>query len=551
MKGGPRDRAGSCALAIAIAAAASIAAAACESRSPDYDPLAAAVSAGKPVNREAPVPPACYTKTAGTSNPCWTCHTSGHGTNSRVDWALQEEYAFSETALTNHWQNLFVDRTAAIAAQSDDEILGYVRGDNYTPLRRALERRPAYSGYVPDLDLARGVDEEGYARDGSGWRAVRFKPFPGAFWPTNGSTGDVFIRLPKVFQTDAEGNPSRAVYSANLAVLEAAIAADPAARDNALGREVEAFDERLFGVDLDGDGAVSASALRIERLPPQYAGGARGVPARRYAYPKGVELFHSVRYLDPDSPALMAARMKELRYARKVIDFDTWATLRAYEKEADEKEEGRLPVFAGSPTSGLRNDFGWQLQGFIEDREGRLRLQTEEEHLFCMGCHSAIGVTVDSTFSLARKVPGREGWRYQDLRGIPDVPQVGHREPETLTYFKRVGGGDEIRANTEILARFFPGGTLDETEVRRAAPGGDRDLAYLVAPSRERALLLDKAYRALVLTQRFDLGRDALPAPAENVHRLIENGSTDLAKTKKVYHDGRLQLAWGARPAPR
>ena len=32
---------------------------------------------------------------------------------------------------------------------------------------------------------------------GSDWRTVRYQPFPGAFWPTNGSTGDVFIRLPK------------------------------------------------------------------------------------------------------------------------------------------------------------------------------------------------------------------------------------------------------------------------------------------------------------------------------------------------------------------
>ena len=77
---------------------------------------------------------------------------------------------------------------------------------------------------------------------------------------------------------------------------------------------------------------------------------------------------------------------------------------------------------------------------------------------------------------------GAAGWRHQDLRGLQDHPQAGHAEPEVLTYFRRVGGGDELRANTEILARFFPGGKLDEIEVRRAAPGGDRDLAWLLAP---------------------------------------------------------------------
>lgn len=136
-------------------------------------------------------------------------------------------------------------------------------------------------------------------------------------------------------------------------------------------------------------------------------------------------------------------------------------------------------------------DRGWQLQGFIEDAEGRLRLQSDEEHRVCMGCHDGIGVTVDQTFSFPRTLPGAEGWRYQDLRGIPDAPQVGHRDGEILTYFRRVGAGDELRANTELFARYFPGGRLDEAAVLRAA-----DLAELLTPSRARAraLALDTAY---------------------------------------------------------
>lgn len=193
---------------------------------------------------------------------------------------------------------------------------------------------------------------------------------------------------------------------------------------------------------------------------------------------------------------------------------------------------------------GLRNDFGWQLQGFIEDAQGRLRLQTEEEHRFCIGCHSAIGVTVDQTFAFARKVPGAEGWRHQDLRGIRDVPQVGHAEPEILTYFRRVAGGDEFRANEEILHRFFPSGTLDELAVRRAAAGGDQDITFLVAPSHQRALQLNKAYIALVREQAFAQGRDTLLAPPRNVHDKIDNGSTDLGKTGRVYDDGQLWLDW-------
>jgi hypothetical protein len=515
----------------------------------DYDPLAAArASVGKTENFEAAVPAMCYTKTGGASNPCWVCHTRGLGLNHLTDWDLQLEYAFSDVALTNHWTNLFRDRAAFIAETSDQEILDHVRQDNYEPLRVAMrgQEREKYPGFVPDLDLARGFDEEGFARDDTGWRTVRYHPLAGSFWPTNGSTDDVFIRLPGPFRTGADGKPSRPVYRLNLALVEAAIASDPSTGEGAaVDREVEPVDERLIQFDLDGDGRIADGATRVRRLPPRHAGGAAAVALVRHLYPRGTEFLHSVRYLDPDAPGMVARRMKELRYMRKVELHRGWGLLRAYEREAEEKDEGQLPTYRGSPTAGLLNAFGWQLQGFIEDREGRLRLQTEEEHRFCMGCHAALGVTADQTFSLARKLPGAAGWAYQDLRGLRDRPQVGHDEPEVLTYFRRVQGGDEIRANAELLARFFPGGVLDEAEVRRAAVGGDRDLAWLLSPSRARALALDKAYLAVVREQSFTAGRDPVLAPARNVHRAIEgNGSTELGASKHVFRDGRLHLRW-------
>lgn len=515
-----------------------------------YDPLATAVaSIGRVQNFEAAVPPMCYTATGGQSNPCWVCHAQPAGWNHLGDWELQKEYSFSDVALRNHWRNLFVDRRAFIASVSDDEILAWVRQDNYSPLRQALAGRDEYPGYVPDLDFEAGFDEAGFARDGSGWRALRYHPFLGSFWPTNGSTDDVFIRLPETFRRDGDNQPSLAIHRLNLAILEAAVAGQMAATYSAadasvLDREVEPVDERLIGFDLDGDGQITANVSRIKRLPATYAGGAADHPVRAGLFPRGVEFLHSVRYLDPDEPTLLATRMKELRYSRKAQEPDGWAILRAYEREADDKDEGRLPVYRGSPMGGLLSDFGWQLQGFIEDEEGRLRLQTEEEHRFCMGCHSAVGVTVDHTFSFARKVPGRDGWRYHDLRGLKDRPQYGHDRPEILTYFERVGGADEIRANDEMLARFFPGGVVDEAAVRRAAVGGDRDLAWLLAPSRERALALNKAYLAIVREQSFTRGRDAVLEPAERVHERIENGSTDLEKTGKVFNDGHLHLVW-------
>lgn len=514
---------------------------------PLFDPLAQALASGSVVaNREAPIPSMCYTKTEGVSNPCWTCHTGGVGFNVMDDESLQAEYAFSDVGLLNQWSNLFVDRSAQMAAISDAQVLKYIREDNYAPLRESLLRRPGgYKGWVPDLDLSRGFDAEGFARDGSAWRAVRYKPFLGTFWPTNGSTDDVFIRLPEAFRQDKDGKPSREVYRLNLAILEAAMTLDPRVLDvRQARRQVEPVDERAGGVDVNGDGVLSRGVEEVRGLPTHYVGGAAKVPVRRDFYPRGVEFLHTVRYVDPDAPTLLSARIKEVRYSRKDEEYAGDQVMAFYAEEQEKKMRNRLPAFPGTPELGLINEFGWRLQGFIEDAKGRLRLQTLEEHAFCMGCHTNLGVTVDQTFGFPRKVPGREGWRHQDLRGIPDVPQAGHTRPEVLTYFERVKGGDEFRANDEVLARFFPKGTLDETSVRRAAPGGDKDLAWLLTPSRERALALGRAYMVLVREQGFAKGRDTLLAPPKNVLPRVENGSTGLEDAGLIFEDGRLHLTW-------
>jgi hypothetical protein len=506
------------------------------------DPLAYARAHTAVANREAGVPPPCYTATAGESNPCWVCHTTSIGPNLRDDVDLQREYAFSDVAKENHWTNLFADRRAAIAAISDAEILAWVRTDNYAPLRAALAGRADWDGFRIDLDLAAGFDAAGFARDGSGWRAVRYQPFPGMFWPGSGSTDDVYVRLPAAFRVDATGAPSLAVYRANLAVLEAAVAGvvDDTLR---IDRAVEMIDERLLGADVDGNGWLGI-AERITALPPRYAGGAAGVPVVALMLPAGTELLHTVRYLDPDRPDLVAARLKELRWMKKVEDTDAWSTMRAYEREHDEKDEGRTPRYRGDVERGLVSAFGWQLQGFVEDARGALRLQTEEEHRFCMGCHGGIGVTVDSTFSLARKVPGADGWRPQDLRGLRDRPQIGHPDGELLTYLRRVGSVDETRSNDEARAKLAPGGVVDAALVRRAAPGGDLDLLDLLAPSRARALALDKAYLAVVREQSFTRGRDAMLAPATRVQLRIDAVETGLPAAGRFHADGRLHLRW-------
>ena len=506
-----------------------------------YDPYTTADAEKLIGNVDAGVPPQCYTSTGSSSNPCWTCHTSRNGRNQTDDWELQRRYAFSEQGLSNHWTNLFADRRAGIAAIGDAETLAWIRQDNYAGLRPALLARKDFQGWVPDLDYAQGFDAEGFARDGSDWRAFRYKPFPGTFWPTNGSTDDVLVRLPAPFRSDAAGQPSRAVYKANLAILEAAMAVPDTVPDAKLKRVIEPVDETAAGQDLDGDGKIGGTAIRIRGLPRHYAGAAASVPVLRYDYPEGTEFLHSVRYLDPDAPDRMSARFKELRYAVKAFQLNEETRQWRYREEAQEQAIGGRPHYSGTSFSGQTNAFGWRLQGYIEDAAGRLRLQSREEQLYCMGCHTGIGVTVDQSFALPRKVPGAAGWGPQSLAGIRDVPQAGSTEPEILRYFRRVGAGDEFRANTEILERFFPGGKLDAAKVRRA-----RDLRDLILPSRARALALDKAYMLIVREQSYVHGRDAVLAPAQNVHRQLDNTDTALKASDCLYKDGRLWLDWDA-----
>lgn len=494
-------------------------------------------------NREAPIPLACYTNTGGESNPCWACHTESTYPNLLSDAHQQETYAFSDYGRTNRWANAFADRRDAIAAIDDAAALAWVRHDNYSPARAILEGQVTEWAYPFDLDFHRGFDDEGFARDGSLWRAFRYKPFVGTFWPTNGSTDDVLVRLPAALR-EQDGRLSLAVYKANLALLEASLASDPHLPDADVRWPTEPLDEPALGVDLDGDGTLRAGTTSLRGLPSHYLGDANDHPLERGTYPLGTEFLHSVRYLDPDAPGMMALRMKELRYLRKEAEHSRERYFALYEQEAEDKDAGVLPRYGGSAETGLLDTLGWRAQGYIEDAEGRLRLQTYEEHHACMGCHFGIGVTADGTFSLPRKLPGAAGWGHQRIDDLPDVPQLGHAEPEVLTYLRRVQGGDELRANTELLERFFPSGVLDEDEVRRAAPGGDRRLPDLVMPSRARALALDKAYMVLVREQRFELGRDVMLAPPRHVHAHIEDDSTHLAEAGRVHRDGTLRLDW-------
>lgn len=479
-------------------------------------------------NREAIIPPMCYTRKDGRHNPCYVCHQDSIPTreNTMNDGELQRAYSFSDLGMNNRWHNLFKQRRHDISTISDRAIIAWVNQDNYSELTPRLHAE-AFQGWIPDLQNlhlgAQAFEASGFAKDGSHWVAFNYKPFPSTFWPTNGATDDVMIRLPAKYRNDNDGHYSQDIYRANLAILEANIKGID--RIGSLP-----IDERRVGADLNGDDRLS----RIEAITrtDRYVGAAEAHFINTFLYPKGTEFMHSVRYLSLDDEGLVvpSTRMKEVRYLKKWKSYPKATIARIYQEEAFDKDAGNLPGYTRLGDYGLDNDAGWSVQSFIENSHGRLRTATYEENLFCMGCHGSIGSTIDKTFSFARKMDGTAGWGYINLKGMPDVPTQGEQQGEFLTYFQRAGGGDEFRSNPEMLARWFH---KDGTVNKDAVIG--KDVYQLITPSAERALQLNKAYRQIVKEQSYIYGRDARWHPPSNVHQFVNNEQAATLEDAFIY----------------
>ncbi len=477
-------------------------------------------------NLEAPIPPQCYTRTEGKFNPCFTCHQTypdRSRPNDMDDGFLQGDYDFSDIGVSNHWLNLFVDRTEQIAQINDEQILSYIDQDNYAGLYSDWQQNDTapYESMGPkDYGLANAAfDAQGFALDGSGWVAFNYKPFASTFWPTNGSTDDVLIRLPEIFRKDQGGAFNREVYRINLAILEMNIQRTP---ETSLQ-----VDEQVVGIDLDGNGSIGL-ATKIQ-AQTNYVGQAINEDVVDMLYPLGTEFLHSVRYIgvNDQGDISVAKRMKELRYMQKTRFMTASQLNSAYDNERGEKIEGNPPTYTDYGDKGLYNGFGWNVLGYIEDSSGKLRKQTKEELYYCMGCHSSIGATIDQTFAFARKVSGEAGWKYIDLKGMKDAPEFGKDEGEFLTYLERVGGGDEFRHNHEMLERWFDEEGNPKTDVIK-----QQDVYSLITPSRERAIALNKSYFTIVQNQSFIFGRDANITPVKNVYAEID---TEIAPLEEQY----------------
>lgn len=490
-------------------------------------------------NAEAVIPPQCYTKTDGVHNPCYACHQTyaddSQRPNQMRDGHLQGNYEFSDLGVKNHWRNLFIDRTELINNIPNQTIMDWINGDNYSPFIERMAKDESWQGeFTPLQDLpypALAFDDLGFAKDNSGWVAFNYKPFPSTFWPTNGSTGDVMIRLAESFRTK-DSVYSRDVYLANLSLVEMAI--------KGLTRiSSPLIDENKVGVDLNEDGQLTEITELVKRA--QYVGDATQSVVHQL-YPEGTEFLHTVRYVgvNEHGEIFNAPRMKEVRYMKKHAFKSKQHLASSYYREAKEKAFENLPQTLYLGNQGINNTFGWIINGYIEDEQGQLRPQHEQELAFCNGCHKTIGATYDQTFSFARKVTGADGWGYINLKSMRDVPNLGESKGEFLTYMERVGGGDEFRQNQEMLARWFnKNGEVDSAKVQAA-----KSLYELITPSPLRAMALNKAYFTIVKEQSYVFGRDATLVKASNVQSEVDESQAPLKPEHRYVWD--LQLDWSA-----
>ena len=322
--------------------------------------------------------------------------------------------------MKNHWRNLFIDRSEMIASISDEEIKQWINEDNYSPFIEKLQADSEWQGEIAHIqNLAypqQAFDELGFARDKSHWVAFNYKPFLSTFWPTNGSTGDVMIRLGAPFR-ELNGQYNQDVYIANLSLVEMAIK----------GLEqlsTPSISEQAIGVDLNGNNRLEKQIHAISKRS-HYLGDAQDIELAYQLYPQDTEFCTPcVTLVDPQGRIYNAPRMKEVRYMRK-HNFKSKARLASfYYSEAKEKHFEKLPRTRPLGDKGINNMFGWTINGYIEDEQGQLRHQDIRKWHFATAAIKPWERRLIKPFPFHAKSQGREGWGYINLASMHDAPTL-------------------------------------------------------------------------------------------------------------------------------
>ncbi|MDD3518713.1 MAG: hypothetical protein PHQ14_10220, partial [Chromatiales bacterium] len=478
------------------------------------------------------------------------------------------KYPFVQNGSINPWENtLFPERLRAAVAEigadpAQWDMQSYIREDNWSA---AYAQRPGSPldwdpgvnhplRLLPGLDPADlPADADGFVRsdqavnghfqDGAGWitgwRAVNFMPY-GIFTPHAGSVSGIYIRLPAAFMRDAGGSFDLTIYRANLDLVERAVQ----------GR-LETGDPAVY------HGA--AGAFPVERglypVGTEFAHPLHYVDVAADGRDATVSPF----------PGTRARRVKEVRYMYKYKPF--YPDLVPPGNKSED-----APIRVSRSEGWVDNGAGWYLGGYIEDRDGALRPQTPNELTQCVGCHSGTvlqsevgyadfssgtGNTIDSTWSFPRKFGGDAGWmemNYLDYRAFAQAAasatpgRAGMGDPknrfedrgEFRFFLEHVVGaslyGDMPAAMERHMAATIRGDrgytgdwpVLDTTSAEALRDSQQLRLSLmremtakrehldsdgtihgaLLYPPREDALAGAARYRQVVVTQRYDFGKD-------------------------------------------
>lgn len=492
-------------------------------------------------NPTAYIPLECYTDTGKAktgeafANPCYVCHNAGNTpVDNAGDWENQINW-LRFPANDNPWLNAVAPEKTIEKPLSNgkkwtelDEINNqvkdnkenkiikiddwikqnnwedaynnevYIGSDNPFGLGKyKLDIPPLYkwdsnnnrfvkTNYIDNEGFIYSSENEHTNNTNTWWRAYDWKHFPG-FFPTNGRLDSAMIRLPEVFRKE-NGQYNKEIYKINLAILECAV------KQLTENCEVEPLDTNLldrYGINY----TTTNSTIIFNQVPNKYIGDASNIDVWQIKsdgtkvglYPVGTELAHPIYYIDPDwesRPDLAAktGHLKEFRYMKKLAMPDI--------NVGGEEEEENIDYFPYDNGLMPNDPETWLMGGWIEDKDGKLRPQSEEEMAFCMACHGAISGTVDSTFTYWRKLTGSTGWKDTDYGYNKDVKDIkywaeklnqiedenasvylgkiaGKYDPkdygEYQLYFTMTNGIDHFRSNKEGICRILGYDTYDQS----------------------------------------------------------------------------------------
>jgi hypothetical protein len=492
--------------------------------------------------------------------------------NLQADYAFGVlNYPYVVNSSVMPWTNTLQPQELALAVRALGldpgrwDMQDYIRQDNW---REAYAQRPGsardwdagvdgplrlFPGLAPD-DLPAGADgfvrsreaARGFFHDGqgwiTGWRAVNFMPY-GIFTPMAGSVSGIYLRLPARFMQTADGRYDRATYEANL---------DLVARN---------IQDRL-----DGQARYLGRAAGVPIVRGQYPLGTEFAHPLHYV---DVQADGRDPGVSP-YPGTRSRRVKEIRWMYKAQEWEPGEFGLALKDEgapvyANEGqgwiENGTGWILAGwieNAQGRLRPQTASELTQCVGCHSGNVRQSDLGQNAIFT---SGVGNTIDATWALARQFPGAAGWKEMDYLGFradagarPDgvpgrlsTPEPRNRQlgtGEFRVFLDYVVGASLYGDMPASIERFLSGEIrrdrgyaadwpglapavqrLDAEAVRRTqvqrlqlmreftARSGHLDAQgrirpELFLPAAQNALAAAARYRQVVVTQRFDFGKD-------------------------------------------